>query len=155
MIFATVMSSVVIHLPPSPNETFNKTLQPALEVVFGSTWRIVAGSILAFWVGDFLNAYTLAKMKIWTKGRFLWTRTIGSTAVGQFADSLIFYPLAFYGIWETSTMVQVVLFNFLFKVSVEVLWTPLTYLIVNTLKRAENEDYYDTETSFTPFTLED
>lgn len=155
MIFATLMSSVVIHLPPNPDEEFNKTIQPALEVVFGNTWRIVAGSILAFWVGDFLNAYTLAKMKIWTKGRFLWTRTIGSTMVGQFADSIIFYPLAFYGIWETGTMVKVVMFNFLFKVSVEVLWTPLTYLIVNLLKRAENEDYYDTETNFTPFSLED
>lgn len=155
MIFATLMSWVIIHLPPNPNEEFNKTIQPALEVVFGNTWRIVAGSILAFWVGDFLNAYTLAKMKIWTKGRFLWTRTIGSTMVGQFADSIIFYPLAFYGIWETGTMVKVVMFNFLFKVGVEVLWTPLTYLIVNWLKRAENEDYYDTETNFTPFSLED
>jgi uncharacterized integral membrane protein (TIGR00697 family) len=155
MLFATLMSYVIIHLPPSPNEEFNKTIQPALEVVFGNTWRIVAGSILAFWVGDFLNAYTLAKMKIWTKGRFLWTRTIGSTIVGQFADSIIFYPLAFYGIWETSTMAQVVFFNFLFKVSVEVLWTPLTYLIVNALKRAEREDYYDRDTSFTPFSLQD
>lgn len=155
MVFATVMSWVIIHLPPNPHEAFNQTLQPALEVVFGGTWRIVAGSILAFWVGDFLNAYTLAKMKIWTKGRFLWTRTIGSTMVGQFADSIIFYPLAFYGIWETSTMAKVVMFNFLFKVSVEVLWTPLTYLVVNLLKRAENEDYYDTQTNFTPFSLED
>ncbi|HWP31058.1 MAG TPA: queuosine precursor transporter [Fimbriimonadales bacterium] len=153
--FAALMGAVVIHLPPDPGEPFNEKIQPALEVVFGNTWRIVVGSMIAYWVGDFLNSYVMAKMKVWTKGRFLWTRTITSTAVGQGADSLIFYPFAFYGIWSTEKMFQVVLFNFLFKVSVEVFWTPITYLVVNFLKRAEKEDYYDRNTDFNPFTLKD
>jgi len=153
--FAALMGTVVIHLPPDSAEPFNEKMQPALEVVFGNTWRIDVGSMVAYWVGDFLNSYVMAKMKIWTNGRFLWTRTITSTAVGQGADSLIFYPFAFYGIWSTEKMFQVVVFNFLFKVSVEVFWTPITYLVVNSLKRAENEDYYDRDTDFNPFTLKD
>lgn len=153
--FAAVMGMVVIHLPPDPGEPFNQKMQPALEVVFGNTWRIVVGSMIAYWVGDFLNSYIMAKMKVWTNGRFLWTRTITSTAVGQGADSLIFYPFAFYGIWSTEKMFQVVLFNFLFKVSVEVFWTPITYLVVHLLKKAEQEDYYDRTTDFNPFTLKD
>jgi queuosine precursor transporter len=153
MAFATLMGYVVIALPVHPDEPFNKVLQPALEVVFGNTWRIALGSMLAFWAGDFLNSYVMARLKVLTKGRFLWTRTISSTGVGQFADSLIFYPFAFYGIWTTEQMVSVVIFNFLFKVAVEILWTPVTYAVVGWLKRAENEDYFDTDTNFTPFTL--
>jgi len=155
MIFATVMSQVVIRMPPNPAEPFNAVIQPALEVVFGGTWRIVAGSIVAFWAGDFVNSFVLAKMKVWTRGRLLWTRTIGSTMAGQAIDSLIFYPVAFYGLWTTTTMMQVVLFNWAFKVAVEVVFTPLTYLVVNALKRVEHEDFYDTDTDFTPFSLED
>lgn len=155
MIFATIMGLVVIRLPVDPKEDFNKLIQPAIELVFGNTWRIVAGSILAFWVGDFANSYVMSKMKLMTSGRFLWTRTIGSTIVGQGVDSLIFYPIAFYGVWETKTLVSVVIFNWLFKVSVEVVFTPLTYLIVGWLKRAENEDYFDRNTNFTPFSLSD
>src|SRR5262249_7038810 len=155
MIFATVMSQVVIRMPPDPDEPFNRLIQPALEVCFGNTWRIVAGSILAFWVGDFVNSFVLAKMKLLTKGRFLWTRTIGSTVAGQAVDSLIFYPIAFAGLWTTETMMRVIAFNWLFKVSVEVLFTPLTYAIVGALKRAEREDFYDVDTDFTPFSLED
>ncbi|HZH98437.1 MAG TPA: queuosine precursor transporter [Fimbriimonadaceae bacterium] len=153
MAFATIMGYVVIALPVDPGEPFNKVIQPALEVVFGNTWRIALGSMLAFWVGDFLNSYVMAKMKLLTKGRYLWTRTIGSTGVAQLADSLIFYPFAFYGIWTTDKMLAVVMFNFAFKVAVEIVWTPVTYLVVNWLKRAENEDYYDTDTNFSPFTL--
>jgi uncharacterized integral membrane protein (TIGR00697 family) len=152
--FAAIMGWVIIHLPPDPGEPFNQKMQPSLEVVFGNTWRVVLGSMLAYWVGDFLNSYVLAKMKVWTSGRFLWTRTISSTIVGQGADSLIFYPFAFYGIWSPEKMGQVVLFNWLFKVSVEVLWTPITYLVVHWLKKAEQEDYYDRDTNFTPFSLE-
>jgi uncharacterized integral membrane protein (TIGR00697 family) len=153
MIFAAVMSWVVIAMPPSPSEPFNAVIQPALEVVFGNTWRIVAGSILAFWAGDFVNSFVLAKMKVMTAGRWLWTRTIGSTAVGQGVDSLIFYPIAFAGIWEPGTMVQVVLFNWGFKVLVEALMTPFTYLVVGFLKRQEHEDVFDVDTDFTPFSL--
>jgi len=155
MIFATVMSQVVINLPLDPDVEYNATLQPALETVFGNTWRIVAGSIIAFWAGDFANSYVMARMKVWTRGRYLWTRTIGSTMVGQGVDSLIFYPLAFWGIWEPSTMLQVIAFNYTLKVTWEALITPLTYVAVGFLKRAENEDWYDTDTDFTPFSLKD
>lgn len=155
MLFATVMAQFVIHAPPAPGEPFNKVLQPALEVVFGNTWRIVLGSILAFWVGDFANSYLLAKMKVWTRGRHLWARTIGSTMVGQFVDSALFYPLAFGGIWELDTLVAVATLNLVIKVSVEVLFTPLTYLVVGWLKRVEQEDHFDEHTSFTPFSLKE
>ena len=155
MLFATVMSQVIIHLPPAANEPFNRVLQPAIEVVFGSTWRIVVASIVAFWIGDFVNSYVLARMKILTRGRWLWTRTIGSTICGQGIDSVVFYPIAFYGIWAGETLLQVLAFNFAFKTMVEVLMTPVTYAVVNFLKRAENEDYFDSSTDFTPFSLAD
>ena len=137
------------------NEPFNEVMQPALETVFGNTWRIVVGSMIAFWSGDFANSYVMAKMKIWTKGKLLWTRTIGSTMVGQLVDSALFYPIAFYAIWQPGTMIRVIAFNWVFKVSVEALFTPATYAIVGWLKRAENEDYYDHDTNFTPFSLSD
>ena len=154
MLFATLMSAVVIGLPPSDAEPFNKALQPALETVFGSTWRIVCASILAFWIGDFVNSYVLARMKVLTNGRWLWSRTIGSTIVGQAVDSLVFYPIAFFGIWETGTLFQVLVFNWVFKISVEVLMTPLTYVVVNRLKAAEGEDHFDRGTNFSPFRLD-
>lgn len=155
LVFASAMAWVVIHIPASPDEPYNQILQPALQTAFGSTFRIVCASMLAYWVGDFINSYVLAKMKVWTGGRFLWMRTIGSTIVGQGADSLIFYPLAFYGIWSTDALLAVTVFNFCFKVAVEVLFTPLTYLVVNLLKRAEGVDTYDVDTNFTPFSLRD
>lgn len=155
MIFAVLMSFVILRLPVDPDEPFNERIQPALWVVFGNTWRIVVGSILAYWVGDFANSFVLAKMKIWSGGRFLWTRTIGSTIVGQGLDSLIFYPLAFYGIWTPGKMMQVVFFNFVFKVAVEVVFTPITYAVVGLLKRLEKEDYFDRKTKFTPFSMAD
>ena len=153
MLFATVMSYIVINIPVDPNEPFNKTIQPALEVVFGNTWRIVLGSMIAFWAGDFVNSFVLAKMKVMMAGKHLWMRTIGSTILGQGVDSMIFYPIAFYGVWETSTLFAVVAFNWLFKVSVEVLFTPVTYAVVGFLKRAEQEDYFDEGTDFTPFSI--
>ncbi|MBW7905670.1 MAG: queuosine precursor transporter [Phycisphaerae bacterium] len=174
MIFYVLMSQVVIRMPPDPAVPFNRDIQPALETVFGAGWRIVSASILAFWAGDFVNSYVLAKMKLLTAGRWLWTRTIGSTIAGQGVDSLLFYPLAFgnpapllaamgleapgwmtFGTWPPGTMMSVVLFNWVFKVMVEVVFTPLTYLVVNTLKRVEREDYYDRKTNFTPFSLSD
>ena len=153
LIFAALMAQVIILLPPSAAEPFNATLQPALETVFGSTWRIVVASILAFWIGDFVNAYVMARMKLWTRGRYLWTRTIGSTILGQGVDSLVFYPIAFYGIWNTENLFSVLMFNFAFKTTVEALMTPATYAAVAYLKRAEGEDYYDDNTDFTPFSL--
>ncbi len=155
MVFATAMGLFVIHLPADPAEPYNKVIQPALEVVFGNTWRIALASMLAFWAGDFVNSYVLAKMKILTSGKFLWSRTIGSTIVGQLVDSALFYPIAFLGIWQAGTMVKVVAFTWAFKVGVEVVFTPITYAVVGWLKRAEKEDYYDRHTDFTPFSLRD
>ena len=153
MLFATGMAWVIVHLPPSPNEPFNTVIQPAIETIFGNTWRIVCASIIAFWAGDFVNSYVMAKMKILTQGRWLWTRTIGSTVLGQGVDSMLFYPLAFMGIWTFDTLLVVVLFNWIFKITVEIVMTPVTYVVVNKLKRAENEDYLDVATDFTPFSL--
>ena len=155
MAFATFMSFVVLNLTPDLREPWNATLQPALETVFGNTWRIVLASMIGYWVGDFVNSYVMARMKVWTEGRHLWMRTIGSTICGQGVDSLLFYPIAFYGVWSTDALVGVVIFNFLFKLGVEVAFTPLTYFVVGRLKRAEGVDVYDRNTRFTPFSLKD
>ena len=154
MIFATVMTYVVLAMPVA-DDPYNRVLQPALETVFGNTWRIVAGSIVAYWVGDFLNSIVMAKMKVWTQGKHLWSRTIGSTMVGQFADSALFYPISFLGIWTTKALVSAILFNFVFKVLVEIVFTPVTYAVVNRLKRVEGVDTFDVDTSFNPFSPKD
>ena len=153
MVFATVRAWVIVHLPPSPDEPFNTQLQPAIEILFGNTWRIVVGSIVAFWVGDFVNSYVMAKLKVLTQGRKLWMRTIGSTVLGQGIDSILFYPIAFAGIWTFDTLLAVIVFNWAFKVTVEIVMTPVTYAVVNWLKKAEGEDFYDQATNFTPFSL--
>lgn len=150
--FASFMAWVVVHLTPAPSE-YMKTYQPALEAVFGNAWRIAAASMIAFWCGSFANSYVLARMKIMTGGRLLWTRTIGSTVVGEAVDSSLFYVIAFYGIWVTGDIVKVALTQYVLKTSWEVLSTPLTYAIVNFLKKVENEDYYDRGTDFNPFRL--
>jgi hypothetical protein len=149
--FAAVMAWTVVALPPAP---FWKN-QEAYEIAFGSTWRIALASLIAFLCGEFVNSYVLAKMKIWTSGRWLWTRTIGSTIFGEGVDSLLFYPLAFWGsgLIPDERLAQIMLVQFLSKVGVEVVFTPLTYKVVGWLKRAENEDYYDRNTDFNPFTL--
>ena len=153
MVFATVMTWVVLSLPASPNEPFSAQLQPALVTCFGGGWRIALGSIVAFFVGDFLNSYVLAKLKVRTQGRHLWLRFISSTFVGQGVDSLIFYPLAFLGIWSPKTLFAVMLANWMFKVLVEVVMTPFTYWACAKLKKAEGVDTFDTHTDFTPFSL--
>ncbi len=153
MVFASIMAWIIVNMPASPDEPFNEVVQPAVEALFGSTWRIVVASIVAFWAGDFVNSFVMAKMKLLTRGRWLWTRTIGSTIFGQGVDSLLFYPIAFGGIWTFDTLFAVVAFNFAFKVSVEVVMTPATYVIVNRLKKVEQEDFYDDDTNFTPFSL--
>lgn len=155
MIFATIMSAIVVGMPASSAEPWNAQLQPALETVFGNTPRIIVASIIGYWAGDFVNSFVLAKMKVWTQGKYLWTRTIGSTFFGQGVDSLLFYPIAFYGVWTNQALLAVIAFNFVMKVSVEVLFTPLTYFVVNRLKRAEGVDTFDSDTRFTPFSLRD
>ena len=149
--FASFMAWAVVSLPPAP---FWKN-QAAYDVAFGSTWRIASASLIGFVCGEFVNSYVLAKMKIWTEGRWLWTRTIGSTLFGEAADSLLFYPLAFWGsgLIPDERLPQIMLVQFLSKVGVEVVFTPATYAMVGWLKRAEQEDYYDRQTDFNPFTL--
>jgi uncharacterized integral membrane protein (TIGR00697 family) len=149
--FAAFMAWVVVALPPAP---FWQN-QAAYETAFGTAWRIAAASMVAYFCGEFANSFVLAKMKILTAGKWLWTRTIGSTVVGEAVDSALFYPLAFYGtgIIPDDKLPMVMLAQFVTKVGVEVAFTPVTYKIVGALKRAEQEDYYDRDTNFTPFSL--
>lgn len=153
MLFATIMTWVVLAMPASPDATFNAQLQPALETCFGGGWRIALGSIVAFCIGDFLNSYVLAKMKISMGGKHPWARFIGSTVVGQGVDSLVFYPIAFLGIWTVDKVLGVMLANWLLKVLVEALMTPVTTVVCAKLKKAEGVDTFDTDTDFTPFSL--
>ncbi len=149
--FAAFMAAVVVALPPAP---FWEN-QRAYEIAFGATWRIAAASMVAYFCGEFANSFVLAKMKILTAGKWLWTRTIGSTVVGEAVDSTLFYPLAFLdsGLIPNEQLPTIMLAQFLGKVAVEVLFTPVTYKIVGVLKRAEHEDYYDRRTNFNPFAL--
>src|SRR5277367_6414254 len=146
--FASLMASVVVHLPPSAS---SQATQAAVEAIFGNTPRIVLASILAFLCGTFVNSYVLAKMKIWTQGRWLWTRIVGSTLCGEWVDSVLFYFLAFFGRMPQAELVGLILTQYALKSGWEIIATPLTYRIVAFLKKAENEDYYDTDTNFTPF----
>lgn len=149
LIFMVFMSYVVVAMPPDTGWTG----QAAYEQVFGQVPRIVLASICAFWAGEFANSLVMAKMKVLTEGKHLWTRTIGSTVVGQGVDSLIFYPLAFLGAvgWSTQAIVAVVISQFVLKVSWEIILTPVTYAVVGYLKRREGLDIYDNKTDFTPF----
>jgi hypothetical protein len=149
--FASFMAYVVVALPPAP---FWKN-QQAYEIAFGQAWRIAGASMIAYFCGEFVNSFVLAKMKLLTAGKWLWTRTIGSTIAGEAVDSALFYPLALYGtgIIPNEQLPAVMAFQFVAKVLVEVAFTPLTYEVVGFLKRAEHEDYYDRHTNFTPFSL--
>jgi uncharacterized integral membrane protein (TIGR00697 family) len=149
--FASFMAAVVVALPPAPFWQH----QQVYEIAFGSAPRIVAASMAAYFCGEFVNSFVLAKMKVMTRGRWLWTRTIGSTIFGEAVDSALFYPLAFYGsgIIPDDKLPLVMLAQFIAKVGVEVVFTPVTYKVVAALKRAENEDYYDRDTNFNPFAL--
>ena len=149
--FASFMAWVVVALPPAP---FWKN-QEAYEIAFGNAWRVALASMFAYFCGEFVNSYVLAKMKILTEGRHLWTRTIGSTIFGEAVDSMLFYPLAFYGtgIIPDEALPKVMLVQFAAKVGVEVVFTPVTYALVGWLKRAEGVDHYDRDTQFTPFSL--
>jgi uncharacterized integral membrane protein (TIGR00697 family) len=147
--FMAFMAWVVVSMPPAPGWTG----QAAYEEVFGLTPRIVAASMMAFWAGELANAFVLARMKVATGGIHLWMRTIGSTAVGQGVDSLIFYPLAFLGIWSAGQVITVLVTNYLLKVLWEAMLTPVTYRVVGFLKRAEGVDVFDADTDFTPFSV--
>ena len=149
VLFMAFMSFVVVALPPAPDWKN----QAAYETIFGQVPRIVFASVCAFWTGEFVNSYVLARMKLWTGGKQLWSRTIGSTVAGQAVDSLIFYPLAFWGAegWTNDLVIKVLLTQWVLKVSWEVLLTPFTYLVVNFLKAREGVDVFDDKTDFTPF----
>jgi queuosine precursor transporter len=149
LLFMAFMAMVVVALPPAPDWTG----QTAYEQVFGQVPRIVFASILAFWAGEFTNSLVLAKMKVWTQGRHLWSRTIGSTVIGQGVDSMIFYPLAFWGAagWTNELVIKVLLTQWVLKVSWEALLTPVTYAVVGFLKRREGVDVFDERTDFSPF----
>ncbi|MCX7676150.1 MAG: queuosine precursor transporter [Alteraurantiacibacter sp.] len=153
LVFMALMATVVVALPPAENWGG----QAAYEQVFGQVPRIVMASIIAFWAGEFVNSYVLARMKVWTQGRHLWTRTIGSTVVGQGVDSALFYPIAFLGAagWTTELVVTVALTQWGLKTAWEVLLTPVTYKVVAFLKAREGVDVFDTDTDFSPFARAD
>ena len=153
LLFMAFMAWAVVSLPAARGWDG----QTAYEQVFGNTWRIVAASIIAFWAGEFANAVVLAKLKLWTEGRYLWLRTIGSTVVGQGLDSLIFYPLAFYGLagWPPELLWQVALSQWFIKTAWEAFLTPVTYAVVGWLKRRERVEVFDRDTDFSPFATRD
>lgn len=153
LIFAAVMAAVVVALPPAP-EWPN---QNVYEIAFGNTWRIAGASMIAYFCGEFVNSYVLAKMKVASEGRFMRTRFVASTIGGEAVDSAIFYPLAFYnsGIMPNELVMTLVLSQFVTKTLVEVAFLPVTTRVVNRLKAAEHEDYYDRDTNFSPFAVED
>ena len=157
--FATLMVTVILAMPAAPGE-FNQNYQKALETALGSTWRIITASLIAFWCGEFVNSFVLAKLKVLTRGKWLWTRTIGSTIAGQLVDSIIFYPIAFLGIaalglagWTWQDMVKVMISNWALKTAWEIAMTPVTYRIVSFLKKHEGVDHFDVKTNFTPFSI--
>ena len=150
-IFAAATFSVVALLPPAPGWE----MQAAFSSILLQTPRVVLGSVVAFWCGSFLNAWVMAKMKVWTSGRHLWLRTIGSTVAGEGVDSLLFTALAFGGVWPLALVGRVIFWNFILKTGYEILATPLTYFIVHRLKRAERSDPFDVQTRFSPFRLGD
>jgi uncharacterized integral membrane protein (TIGR00697 family) len=144
---AAVIITVVVLLPPAPDWPDND----AFTIILGQTPRIVLASLIAFWCGEFVNSYTMAKMKLWTNGRWLWTRTVGSTMTGEAVDTVLFITLAFCGKWDKALILNTIASNYVAKVAYEILATPLTYVIVGWLKNAEKEDYYDRDTNFNPF----
>jgi uncharacterized PurR-regulated membrane protein YhhQ (DUF165 family) len=168
LLFMALMSFVVVAMPPFSGwgcaasgdpayadvvskSSAGAVCQATYVSVFGSTWRIVLASVIAFWAGEFVNSFVLAKMKILTKGKHLWSRTIGSTVFGQAVDSAIFYPIAFLGVWDHQSVLAVLVTNWTLKVLWEVLLTPVTYLVVGWLKAREGVEVFDTGTEFSPF----
>ena len=149
LIFAAVMAAVIVALPPAPAWPN----QAVYEIAFGNTWRIAAASMFAYFCGEFVNSYVLAKMKIASEGRNMGLRFVASTVAGEAIDSTLFYPLAFYdsGIMLNSLVVTLMISQFVTKTLVEIGFLPLTTRIVAKLKRAENEDYFDRSTDFNPF----
>ncbi|MFN8445788.1 MAG: queuosine precursor transporter [Caldilineaceae bacterium] len=141
--------AVVDALPPAADWT----LQDSFHAILGQAPRIVIASLLAYWGGEFVNSYILAKIKLWTEGRYLWLRTISSTIFGEGFDTIVFILVAFWGTMPNDLIWTIFVSNYIFKVGVEVILTPITYLIVGWLKAVEHEDYYDRDTDFNPFAV--
>jgi uncharacterized integral membrane protein (TIGR00697 family) len=146
---ATAVYYVVGLLPPAND--WNG--QDAYMQILGIVPRIALASLIAYFAGEFSNSYLLAKMKLWTKGKWLWMRTIGSTLVGEGVDCMLFILIAFFGVLPNSLLIAILISNYIFKVGVEVLFTPITYTVVGFLKKKEHEDYYDYHTDFNPFAI--
>ncbi len=146
-IIAGILYSIVVFLPPAAGFDAND----AYTRVLGQVPRILLGGWIAVFVGGILNDFVLAKMKIWTKGKHLWTRTIGSTIVGEGANTILFYSIALYSIIPDTLLIASILAGWFLKVMVEIIMTPVTYFVIGKLKKVENEDYYDTHTDFNPF----
>jgi uncharacterized integral membrane protein (TIGR00697 family) len=144
-----VIGAIVIALPSAPGWRNEQ----AFTTVFGFIPRILAASLIAFWAGEFANSYTMARLKLITNGRMLWTRTIGSTVVGQAVDTILVITLTFGGIYSASILLNIMITGYALKVAYEVIATPLTYLVVNWLKRAEQSDAFDRHQSFNPFSF--
>jgi uncharacterized integral membrane protein (TIGR00697 family) len=142
-----IVFAVVGALPPAEGWEH----QEAYEAILGATPRIVLGSLIAYFAGEFSNSYTLAKMKVWTQGRWLWTRTIGSTLIGQAVDTVLFVTIAFAGTLPWSLFWSIIISNYVFKCGLEAIMTPATYKVIGFLKREEQVDVYDTDTDFNPF----
>jgi len=149
LIFMSLVFWIVGLLPPAP--TWQN--QEAYNLILGFVPRIVFASIIGYWAGEFANSFVLAKLKILTKGKHLWTRTIGSTIVGEGVDTALFVSIAFWGVVSGSILLLAILSGYMFKVAYEVIATPLTYKIVGFLKKAEGVDTYDYNTKFNPFLL--
>ena len=145
----TIVFAIVQFLPAAQGWD-NQT---AFELILGMTPRIVAASLIAYLAGSFTNSIILAKMKLITKGKHLWTRTIGSTIVGEGIDTILFCTIAFFGIFPIELLIAVIVSNYFFKIGIEIIFTPLTYKIINFLKRKEQMDYFDNKTNFNPFQL--
>jgi uncharacterized integral membrane protein (TIGR00697 family) len=151
--FCALMMSAILYIVGSLPAATDWGNQGAYDLILGQAPRIVAASLIAYLCGEFINSLILAKMKVWTAGKKLWMRTIGSTLVGELVDSTIFILVAFAGILPTSLLVTLIISNYIFKTAIEILFTPVTYGIVRFLKRAEGEDYYDRDTNFNPLSI--
>jgi len=151
LVLAAVVFMAIGALPSAPEWDG----QQAYDKILGATPRIVLASIIAYFAGEFSNSYILAKMKVKMKGRFLWMRTIGSTIIGEAVDTGLFVAIAFWGTMSSELLFAIVVSNYIFKVGVEVLFTPVTYYVTGFLKKREHEDYYDKDTNFNPFVLEE
>lgn len=148
-VLAGLTYQLVVALPPASGFDANS----AYARVLGSVPRILLGGWIAVWVGGILNDYILAKMKLWTNGKHLWSRTIGSTIVGEFANTVLFYMIALYSVIPNNLLLSSILSGWILKVAVEVIFTPVTYAVVTRLKKLENEDFYDRDTNFNPLTF--